>query len=174
MKRSDVCDIKDTSLSLGKSLLMWIYFPANASITDDTRIGTHVLYIHESFRTTRVKNRSWWDLLRLERTDHDWQPPWRLHGEALLPVRMTWEQRGRDRSLAVLVSVKLLVPSLAHSPLFSCNFLWQWNGETYLFAEYRIFFFYEIVIKYIFICDLKFSVKIHFDEHLWQERAHLF
>lgn len=76
-----------------------------------------------------------WDLLRLERTDHDWQPPWRFHGEALLPVRMTWEQRGRDRSLAVLVSAQLLVPSLAHSPLFSCNFLWQWNGETHVFWE---------------------------------------
>lgn len=37
------------------------------------------------------------DLLKLERTDHDWQP-WRLHGEALLPVRVTWEQRGRNRS----------------------------------------------------------------------------
>lgn len=112
-------------------------------------LGAHSRYIFiNRFKQLGSGTGLGWDLLKLERTDHDWQP-WRLHGEALLPVRMTWEQRGRDRGIGLSAATGSL--SRALSP-FSCNFLWQWDGATYVFSEYRM---QNTVFNEIVVSDLK-------------------
>lgn len=117
-------------ISLANHVRREFIYPSECeSHRQDTRIGTHV-YLHKTFQTQQgSRTGPGWDLLKLERTDHDWQP-WRLHGEALLPVRQTWEQRGR--SYAVLVSAQLLVPSLARSPLFHATFFDNETGKHIL------------------------------------------
>lgn len=69
----------------------------------------------------------------------------RLHGEALLPVRMTWETEG-EKSFAVLVSAQLLVPSLVHS-LFLTTFFDNETGR-HMYSQNTEYVFNETVIKY--------------------------
>lgn len=116
--------------------------PANASVTDET-LALALTYIFMNRSKQRGSRTGLgWDLLKLGRTDHDWQP-WRLHGEALLPVRLTWEQRGRDRLR--YWSQRTATGSLTRirSPLFIATFFDNEMGR-HMYSQNTEYVFNEI------------------------------